>query len=97
VPLDEFLAATSDLLAIFRAMWLAAADDPHKRRAIERAARELQAAVDLASQHEPASPEHRAAMTRIDGALNVVFNSMHFNAQLAPVVGAAAARVRRAR
>lgn len=83
-------------MCILRATYLAA-DEPAKRARLAAAGRELQAAVAIAAEREPNSPEYRQAMTRADAALNEAFKYMPFVEPLAPVFCAAAGRLRRVR
>ena len=91
-----FLEAAHDVLAIVRAMWLAA-DSPTKRRRLAEAGRELKLAIGVASESEPASLEYKRAMSAIDRALNEACDTMHFVEPLAPVLGAAVGRMKRVR
>lgn len=96
MPLDQLLEATRDLIGILRAMY-AAEREPHRRRAYAAAAQAITRAADVAKVEPEGSEAYRRAMAEADAAINAVANALHFNANVAPVLGAAAGRIRKAR
>jgi hypothetical protein len=95
VPLDQLLEATRDLIGILRAMY--ASEQEPTRRIFANAAKAITAAAEIAKVEPEGSEAYRRAMNEADAAINTVANTLHFNASLPPVLGAAAGRVRKAR
>lgn len=82
--------AAQDLLALLRLMFLAERE-PHIRRVIESAGLDVRLALDVAKS------DPRTAHDLVDRAVNAVFGVIRYDAGVAPVLGAARARVQRSR
>jgi len=93
---DDIVEATRDLIGILRGMYRAERDS-HRRHGLAVAGRELKEALAELIAHPEEGSARRSAVADANAVLNRVFNSMHFNAPLAPVLGAAATRLRGAR
>ena len=74
-------------------MYLANRSEPHRLYAIVEAGKRLQELDDALASGVNVDPAERAA----DAAVNEVLGSLHFNASLAPILGAAAGRVLKSR
>jgi hypothetical protein len=92
------LEAVRDLVGIARAMYAAAKrDGATKEHLAELVAigKQLRQAMDLARRTEPDTNGHRAAWTRAEDAMSRLIALLKIETPAAPMVQAAAARLRR--
>ena len=91
---DEIVEAARDVIGILRA-WYLSDREATKRNRIASTARSLQQALDAMVTFPKGSDEYLRANAQAERALNEASQIMHFNESLAPVLGAAASRLRR--
>jgi hypothetical protein len=73
-------------------MYAASRDEPHRRGTYVAAAKRLTELDAVLGAESQGSPSYVQAMRAADQAVNDVLGSLHFNASLHPVLGAAVGR-----